>query len=146
MTDRKQEEQKAIKLEIKARKELLRRLDHPQKLLRAATEKEAQKRKERIEKLTQYKSYQEAQDDYGWGFITEEEFDEVVRIMETGTEEIEKEITPVEVAEHILAEFVGRLMHEIAGLEFDLLSPEEQLRVMERNDAIRARREARHRR
>lgn len=145
MKDRKQEEREAITLEIKARKELLRRLDHPQKLIQAAAEKEAKKRKERIEKLTEYKSYQEAQDAYGWEIITEEEFDEIVRIMETGTEEIEKEITPVEVAEHILAEFIGGLMRDIGGLEFDLLSPEEQLRVMERNDKIRARRAERHR-
>lgn len=137
------EEREALQLEIKARKELARRLDHPLKLLEVAAEKEQKKRKERIESLTEYKSYQEAQDAYGWEFITEEEFDEIVRILEEGTEKLEKERSPVEVAKDILNRFVNGLVSEIASFEFDLLPEDEKECIRQKNDEILARRAAR---
>jgi hypothetical protein len=143
LTDIEKAEREELQLEIRARKELVKRLEFPQKLLKVAAEKEQQKRKERIENLTQYKSYQEAQDAYGWDLITEEEFDEVVRIMEKGTDALEKEVSPVEVAKHILDKFVGGLMHEIASFEFDLLPEKEKDRIRQHNDEILARRAAR---
>ena len=143
LTDIEKAEREELRLEIRARKELLKRLDYPQKLLKSAAEKEQQKRKERIENLTQYKSYQEAQDAYGWELITEEEFDEIVKILEKGTEDMEKEVSPVEVAEHILKRFIGGLMHEIASFEFDLLPEKEKERIRQHNDEILAKRAAR---
>lgn len=62
LSDIEREERAAIKLEIKARQELAKRMEHPLKLLKTAAEKEQQKRKERIEHLTEYKSYNEAQE------------------------------------------------------------------------------------
>ena len=141
--DVEREEREEIKLEIRARKELQKRLEHPMKLLKAAAEKAAQKRRERIEHLTEYKSYREAQDAYGWDLITEEEFDEIVRIMEEGTEALEKETTPVEIAVDILKKFIGGLSYEIASFEFDLLPEAEKERVRQKNEEILARRAAR---
>lgn len=143
LTDIEKEERKALQLEIKARQDLIRRLEHPQKLLKVAAEKEQKKRQERIEHLTEYKSYSEAQEAYGWELITEEEFDEIVRILEKGTESIEKEITPVEIAKNILAKFVGGLHYEIASFEFDLLPEKEKERVRQKNEEILERRAAR---
>lgn len=141
--DIEREEREALQIEIKARKELARRLEHPLKLLEVAAEKEQKKRQERIEHLTEYKSYREAQDAYGWESITEEEFDEIVRILEEGTEALEKETTPVEVAKNILNRFVNGLVSEIASFEFDLLPEDEKERIRQKNDEILARRAAR---
>ncbi len=143
LSDVEREERAALRLEIKAREELARRLEHPLKLLKTAAEKEQKKRQDRIEHLTEYKSYSEAQEDYGWEIITEEEFDEIVRILETGTESIEKERTPVEVALEILQKFVGGLHYEVASFEFDLLPEDEKGRVRQKNEEILARRAAR---
>jgi DNA-binding ferritin-like protein (Dps family) len=143
LSDLEREEREELQLEIKARKELARRLEHPLKLIETAAKKEQQKRQERIEHLTEYKSYNEAQEAYGWEMITEEEFDEIVRILEEGTERIEKERTPVEIAKDILNKFVNGLIYEIASFEFDLLPEEEKARVREKNEEILARRAAR---
>lgn len=143
LADIEKAERMELKLEIRARKELLKRLEYPQKLLKAAAEKEQQKKKERIENLTQYKSYREAQDAYGWDIITEEEFDEIVNILEKGTEAIENEISPIEAAKIILDKFIGGLMYEIAGFEFELLPEKEKERVRLHNDEIMAKRKAR---
>ena len=143
LSDIEREERDAIKLEIKARRELMKRLAHPLKLLEVAVEKEQKKRAERIEHLTEYKSYREAQDAYGWEIITEEEFDEIVRILEEGTESIEKEVTPVEIAQNLLKKFIGGLHYEVASFEFDLLSEKEKERVRQKNEEILARRAAR---
>jgi hypothetical protein len=143
LSDVEREERAALRLEIKAREELARRLEHPLKLLKTAAEKEQKKRQDRIEHLTEYKSYSEAQEAYGWEIITEEEFDEIVRILETGTESIEKERTPVEVALEILQKFVGGLHYEVASFEFDLLPEDEKERVRQKNEKILARRAAR---
>lgn len=143
MTDREREERKSLMLEIKAREELLRRLEHPQKLIKAAAEKERQKRKERIEKACQFKSYREAQDAYGWELITEAEFDEAVRVLEEGAQFIENEISPVEYAAELLLKIVGSLNYERASFEFDMLPEKEKDRVRAHNEEILARRAAR---
>ena len=142
-SDIEREEREELKLEIKARKELAKRLGHPLKLLEVAAEKDRKKREKRIGSLTEYKSYREAQDAYGWEIITEEEFDEIVRILEEGTEKLEKERTPVEVAKDILNRFVNGLVAEIAGFEFELLPEDEKERIRQQNDEILARRAAR---
>lgn len=143
LTDIEKQEREEIKLEIRARQELIKRLEHPMKLLTVAAAKEEQKRKERIEHLTEYKSYREAQDAYGWDIITEEEFDQIVKVLEEGTEAIEKESTPVEVALELLRRFIGSLNYERASFEFDLLPEAEKERVRARNEEILARRAAR---
>lgn len=143
LSDIEREEREEIQLEIRARKELARRMEHPLKLLEIAAKKEQQRRQERIERLTEYKNYNEAQEAYGWEIITEEEFDEIVRILEEGTEQIEKERTPVEIAKDILDKFVNGLIYEVASFEFDLLPEDEKERVRQKNVEILERRAAR---
>ena len=53
------------------------------------------------EKLLEYKTYNEAQDAYGYGFITEEEFDEIVEFLEK-SQQIVDEPTAEELALKIL--------------------------------------------
>lgn len=134
---------KAITLELKARKELLKRLQHPTQLIDTAAKKEKDKRAARIENARQYTSYQDAQDAYGWGIITEEEFDEVVKAMELGDKYVNEEKSPVEVAAEILADFVRKQLSEIHNLEWELLPEKEKERIRKQNEEILAKREAR---
>lgn len=143
MTAKEREMHKAITLEMKARKELLKRLQHPIQLIDTAAKKEKDKRTARIENARQFKDYNDAQDAYGYGCITEEEFDEVVKALELGEEYIEKEKSPVEVAAEILADFVRRQLNELHDLEWDLLPEKEKDRIRKQNEEILARREQR---
>lgn len=136
MTDQEKKQREALRLEIRARKELIKRLDHPKQLLAAAAKKEKDRRVQRIENARQYKDERDAQDAYGWGFITEEEYDEIRKALEAGDEYIEKTTTPTEIAEGMLSDFLIRLSREVASFEFDLLPPSEQERIRRQNEEI----------
>ncbi len=56
---------------------------------------------------------------------------------EKGEEYIEKHLSPQEVAVKILGEFMGRLSSEIRSFEFDLLPPEEQVRILREQEEMR---------
>jgi hypothetical protein len=143
MTDKEKQEREALRLEIRARKELLRRLQFPLELIDKAAKKEKDKRIARIESARQYADYNDAQDAYGYGMITEEEFDAIVKAMELGEEYIENTTTPVEIAAQMLHEYVGRLARDVAGFEFELLPEKEQARIQQQNEEILAKRAAR---
>lgn len=139
----KKEERDGIVLEIKARKELRKRLDHPLKLIKAAAEKELQKRQARVEKNREFKTYEEAHEAYGWGTITEQEFREIAEAIESGQEYVENTRTPVEIASDMLREITGRLEREIRDFEFLLLPEEEQARILREAEDRKKRREKR---
>lgn len=69
--------------------------------------------------------------------ITEQEYNEIVKIFELGAEYVEKHLSPQEVAVKILGEFMGRLSSEIRSFEFDLLPPEKQLRLLREQEEWR---------
>lgn len=128
----KQEMRKALKQEIAARKLVMKRLRSPLQHAQALAEKKKQERIARIEELSTYKSYYEAQEAYGFGMITEEEFDEIVEFLENN-EELKQQTSVEEHAANILGEFVNGLSREIAGLEFELLPPEKQKEIRAKN-------------
>lgn len=131
------------RFEIRARKIVLKRLATPLKLARAAADKKKAERQARIEAACAYESYQDAQNAYGWGMITEEEFDEIVEILEKGAEELEKCRTPEEAAAQILEEFAAHLEREIQGLEWENLPEKEKARILQQNMEILERRRQR---
>lgn len=131
------------RFEIRARKIVVKRLSTPLKLAQVAADKKKVERQARIEAACAYESYQDAQNAYGWGIITEEEFDEIAEILEKGTEELEKCRTPEEAAAKILEEFVLHLEREIQGLEWENLPEKEKARIRQQNMEILAKREAR---
>lgn len=148
-TDQKEEERKAIQLEVKARQELLRRLEHPIKLLKVAGEKERIRREERVTQAHEYKTIDEAQEAYGWGYLSDDEYHAIKEAIESGEEYIENTISPVELAAKILIDFTSRISSEIRSLEFELLPLEEQIMRMEaaekRREEIAERKAARGR-
>lgn len=145
MTDKERKERDDLKMEIKARKELIKRLQFPLKLIKEAAKKEKDKRVARIEKVGIYRDQKDALDAYGWGFITEEEYDAIIETMELGEEYVENTTTPVEVAARMLEKYVSMLHHEKSSFEFDILPPEEKERLRKKNEEIMAKREARKR-
>ena len=124
-----EKEHEALALEAKARKELRKRLENPLKLIAVAAEKEVQKRQARVERARDFKTYEEAHEAYGWGYITEQEFQDIVDAMERGQEYVETARTPVELAADMLREFCGRIERETRDFEFMMLPVEEQARI-----------------
>ena len=75
MTEKEQQEREAIKLEIRARKEVLKKLENPLKRLRQQADANYEKRKTRIQAAREYGSIEGAHDAWGYDCITEEEYE-----------------------------------------------------------------------
>lgn len=137
MTDKEKQEHEAILLEIQSRKEVLKKIENAYKRLKKQAEANYEKRKAKVQAANEYKSIDEAHDAWGYDCITEQEYNEIVKVFERGAEYIEKNLSPQEVAVKILGEFIGRLNSEIRSFEFDLLPPEEQLRLLREQEQWR---------
>ena len=142
MTDKEKQERRSLRIEIKARKLIIKKLETAiNALQKTADRQKAEKQAER-EKMLAYKSYNEAQDAYGWGLITEEEFDAIVEFLES-SQEIVDEPTAEEIAVKTLMNWQHHMGAEIANLEFELLPKEEQSRILDKNLEILRKREER---
>lgn len=142
MTDYEKKNRADLRHEIKARKLVLKRLEHPLVLAKAAAEKKRSERIARLEELGEYKTYEEAHDAYGWGFITEEEFEAVKSFLEH-KEELKSERSAEEYAADMIQEFVARLQREITSLQFELLPEKEQQRIQQQHAELLERRRRR---
>lgn len=131
-----------IKREIKVRKLVIKRLKSPLAHAQALGEKKRVERLARIAELSEYKSYYDAQEAYGFGCITEEEFDTIVDFLEH-SEEMKQIKSVEEHAANLLAEFVNRLQAEIAGFEFELLPEKKQKEIRNKNYELLKRRDER---
>ena len=132
MSDKEKKERKDIRVEIKARKIVMKKLDTAIKALEQTCARERKEKEEKREKLLSYKSYQDAQDAYGWGYITEEEFDEITEFMES-SQKLVDESTAEDIAVKTLKQWHGWMTSEIAELEFQLLPEKEQKAIRQRN-------------
>lgn len=144
MTDKEKKERKSIRMEIKARKLVIKKLATAISALQKTADRQKAEKTAKREKLLEYKTYNEAQDAYGYGFITEEEFDEIVEFLEK-SQQIVDEPTAEELALKILLNWRHHMGLEIANLEFEMLPKEEQSRILEKNIEILQKREARRR-
>jgi hypothetical protein len=113
--------------EIKWRKELIKRLEQPLKLLYAAQEKETKKAIERAAKLAQYSSYEEAQDAYGYDYITLAELDRIKQLFD-GVED-KPEQTIIGAATDELFHILSRLRSDIRSFEWETLPDAEKERI-----------------
>lgn len=132
MTNKERKKRADARFEIRVRKLALKRLAVPLKQAIAAGEKARAVRIERLQKLSDYKSFDEAQEAYGYGAITEQEFDAICASLER-QEELKEERSAEECAAEILHEFIQRLTREIAHFEFELLPQEEREKILKRN-------------
>lgn len=142
MNEHEKQHRIALRQEIKSRKLVLKRLAYPLSLAIAAAEKEKAARLKRLDELGQYKDFQDAQDAYGFGVITEEEYDAVLDFLEN-KEKMEAVKSLEEHAADILQEFVLKLQRDIAGFEFELLPQKEQAKIRQRNYELSERRRQR---
>ena len=133
-----------IKFEIKCRKLVVKRLRSPLAHAQALGEKKRDERLARIAELSEYKSFADAQEAYGFGCITEEEFDNIVDFLEH-SEEMKQVKSAEEHAADMIAEFVNRLEAEIAGFEFELLPEKKQKEIRNKNYELLKRRDERRR-
>lgn len=139
MTDKEKSERKEIRKEIKARRIVIKKLDTALRALERIAKREQFERQTEREKLMEYKTYNEAQDAYGWGQITEEEFDKIVKFLDD-TEEYLNIRTANDLAIKIIRSFRGELSGEIDAIKFDLLPKREQEKIKARNQEILERR------
>lgn len=129
-------EKKAVECELKARKMVLKKIVSARKTFGAKIEAVKAEREQRKATLSEYKNEDEILDAYGWGFITEEEYDKLRKEFADGTEAIDNEVSPVEVADGILLGWEKILRSDIDSLEFDLLPPKKQEAIRQRNYEI----------
>jgi hypothetical protein len=139
----KNDERKGLQLEIKARKEVTKRLAYPIDQLVKADTKERSKREERAASLSEYKTVAEAQDAYGYDLITDDEYHAICEAIESGEKYVEETMTPVNLALKILRDFTRRMESEIRSIEFELLPEEEKKKRLAESEARRAEMEAR---
>lgn len=138
-------EKKDIKVEIKARKLVIKKLDSAIKALEKPVTRIVLDRVKRKDQLSEYKDENDLQDAYGWGFITEEEYNRLLDAMRDGTAAIDSEVAAEEIAVDMLTGWRRIMSSDIASLEFELLPKEEQARIQEENYRIAMEREERRR-
>lgn len=139
MMDKEKKERDDLKMEIEARKEVLRKIENPFKRLQAQAEKNLQKCKDKIEAAKTYSSVEEAREMWGYDAITEDELHDIERFFEEGEDFIANRISSQEYAVRILGEFISRLRSDIRSFEFELLPPEEQERIRQQHAELRRR-------
>jgi hypothetical protein len=121
--------------EIAYRKELIKRLEYPMKQLEAALKKEEQKEEAHKKKLAQYSDEYEALDAYGYGFITEAEYERIKKIF---SGEDTRELSVIEAARAELSDFIFKLEGDVRSLEWSKLSPEKQAEIERKNEERKA--------
>ena len=137
------EEMKDLKIELRARKIVKRKLEVAIRSLMPKISQQVAAREARKQQLTEYRNYNDLQDAYGWGIITEEEFDRLAAALETGTEAIDKEVTAEEIAKDVLTGWLRRTSGDISSLEFEMLPEKKQIEILEQNYEIAKRRQER---
>lgn len=142
MTDKEIKERKVLRTEIKSRKLIIKKLETAISALQKTADRQKVVKQAEREKMLEYKSYNEAQDAYGWGLITEEEFDKIVEFLES-SQEVVDEPTAEDIAIKVLLNWQHQMGAEIASIEFDLLPKEEQSKILDNNLKILEKREQR---
>lgn len=122
--------------DIKCRKYLTKRLGTLLRDIEKTVQKEKGVRADRVKTLTAYQDLGDAQDAFGYGEITEGEYDEIRDVLATGADFIES-ITPKSAALDMLKEYIGRLKSDIHSLEWEMRPPEEQERILKAQTEFR---------
>lgn len=141
MTDK---EKKDLKIELKSRQIVLHKLTVAlNSLTSRKIAKIVEERHKREEQLSEYKNEDEIADAYGWGFMSEEEYDDLLSRFREGKEAIRNEKSAEEIAAEILSGWIRITEGDIESLRFDLLSDEKKEEIRQRNYEIAQRREER---
>lgn len=142
MTDKEKQERRSLRVEIKARKLIIKKLETAINALQKTADRQKAERQAEREKLLVFKNYNDAQDAYGWGIITEEEFDRITTFLESSQNAVD-EPTAEDIAIKTLLNWQHHMGAEIANIEFEMLPKEEQSRILDKNLEILRKREER---
>lgn len=129
-------ERNDLKLELAARKMVLKKIESAKRSFSGRIAKVKEDRQNRKDALSEYKNEDEILDAYGWGFITEEEYDRLREEFEKGQESIDNEVSSVELADNILNGWAKIMRSDISELEFELLPKKKQDEIREKNYEI----------
>lgn len=92
-----------------------------------AVDKEKAAKKAELETVIQYRNEGEIQNDYGWEYITEAQYQRYIELFRSGKEALENGPPSVnEIVVSILHRINGDILREQTEWEFSALSPEEQ--------------------
>lgn len=120
-------------LEADACKKVVRELNRIAEKFQRAVDKEAATRQSEFETALQYTSEQQIQEDYGWGFFSEAQYDRYLALFREGQAALEQH-TPTKTA--LALSIVRRIISDIEAdrreWEFSALSPQEQVKERER--------------
>lgn len=114
-------------MEAKACEKVTRELCRIADKFQRAVDKEASARQSELETAMQYTSEQQIQDEYGWGFFSEAQYDRYLVLFREGQTALEKHTpTKTELALSILRRMIADIEADRREWEFSALSPQEQ--------------------
>lgn len=120
-------------LEAKACEKVTKELRRIIEKFQRAVDKEAAVRQSEFETVMQYTSEQQIQDDYGWDFITEAQYNRYLTLFREGQAALEQHTpTKTELAVSILRRIISDIEADCREWEFSALSPQEQVKERER--------------
>ena len=131
------EERNEILFELKLRKSLLSKLETIQRQYQTSIRKEQQKREDRLKETSLYQTEDEIQDAYGYGEITYDERDTLLRQF-AGAQEPDTTSLASCALSYVNA-LIRQLQGEEAELQYSLLSEEEQAKRDERAEETQRR-------
>lgn len=114
-------------LEAKACEKVTKELRRIAEKLQRAVDKEAAVRQSEFETALQYTNEQQIQDDYGWGFSSEAQYDRYLALFREGQAALEQHTpTKNELALSIVRRIIADIEADCREWKFSALSPQEQ--------------------
>ena len=117
------------KFEIKCREIAIKKLVTPINQLTKLVASEKEKREEAFKALSVYQTYEEIQDVFAYGEMTEEERYLAIELLENHDVEMTNIVTNNSAALSILQDMVARLNREIKEFKWSSLSDEEKATI-----------------
>jgi hypothetical protein len=114
-------------LEAAACKRVIKELDRLAAKLERKIEREKTQRQAEFEQVMTYRSEIEIQNDYGYGFLSEHQYEHYLDLFRSGSEALENHApTANEIAERIIRRVIGDISEDQREFQFSALSPEQQ--------------------
>ncbi len=120
-------------MEAEACKALLKELERIQLKLKRRIDKEAEERQAAFEAAVQYHSENAIQDDYGWGVLTEKQYELYLDLFRRGQQALDEHNPTIsELALSILNRIFRDIEKDLYQYRFEALTPEQRLAELQR--------------
>lgn len=114
-------------LEAEACKRVVKELERLADKMKRKVEREKTQRQAEFEQVMTYRSEFEIQNDYGYGFLSEVQYEHYLDLFRSGSEALENHApTANEIAERIIRRVIGDIAEDQWEFQFSALSPEQQ--------------------